>query len=191
MLSPQHLQQIDKTFAAIKVWYDGFEITDFDHLSDMMANAALLKKYHSIHSYSKILVNKASRTTVMATEISHYHKNGEAPPTGYLHWLVIRELEKDFGHILINPATLTSRLSEFFKIEEYDFQTNPEFSLRYHFSSNTPALAFEFATPERLKAIEKVDDLVIEVSGAKVFASCTHELKPADCVSLIGAVLHL
>ena len=192
MLNTEQLKQISKTYAAIKVWFDGFEQIDFNHLDDVMANAKMLKKFHSVHTHNQLLYNPEQKLSLIATEINHHHVNGISDAEhNQLHWLVIRELDKDYGHILIHPESFSHKLSEFFNVDEFDFQQNPEFSQRYHFSSTQPAKAYNFATPDRLRAIEKVNDLVIEINDNKLFASCTRELNSADCVNLVGVISHI
>lgn len=192
MLSLEQLKQINKTYSAIKIWFDGFEQIDFNHLSDVMANAKMLKEFHSVHTHNQLLYNAKQKLSLIATEINHNNIDDVSfDMNNKLHWLVIRELDKDYGHILIHPESFSQKLSEFFNVNEFDFQQNPEFSQRYHFSSTQPAKAFEFAKPERLRTIEKVNDLVIEINENKLYASCIRELNAADCVNLVGVISHI
>lgn len=185
MFTAEQLQKIDKTFAAIKVWFDGFVDTDLNNLEGMVNNAKMLLAYQSIYTHSHILHSSTQNTSIIATGLNTGTNDHE------LHWLAIRELKEDFGHILIKPDYLADKLAEFFDIALINPDNNPEFSVKYHFSSTDPARAIEFATPERIKVIEKVDDLMIEINQNMLIARCMRELKPADCVNLISVVSHL
>lgn len=185
MFTADQLQKIDKTYTAIKVWFDGFVEEDLAHLHKMVSNAKMLLSYQSVFTHKRILHNPRQNISILATGLNTGTDNHE------LHWLAIRELKDNFGNILIKPDYLSDKLAEFFDIALINPENNPEFSVKYHFSSTAPARAVEFATHERLKVIEKVDDLMIEVNENILIARCMRKLKPADCVNLVSVVSHL
>ncbi len=187
MFTPQQVEKVNKTFNALKVWFDGFVEADMNHLEGLVSNARMLKAYQSVYTHPRLLHNHEYRMTVIASGLMVNGKDTDHE----LHWLAIRELSENFGHILIKPDYLKDKLAEFFDIAAINPERNPEFSVKYHFSSTEPARAFDFATSDRLHKIEKVDDLMIEINGNMLIARSMRELNPADCVSLVSLVSHL
>lgn len=189
MLNPSQYEKIEKTFHAIKVWFDGFEEVGYDHIKDVMHNAETLKQYQHIYPHSKILYHAAQRLSIAAGSLNHLQSSNNASED--LHWMALREFDHDYGHLIIRPETLSDKLNEFFETVELDFDNSPAFSAKYYLTSNQPAKAFEFATPQRLSLIEKIDDLVMEVKSHTLIAQCNRQLNPADCINLLSVISHL
>lgn len=190
MLTQAQYEKIEKTFHAIKVWFDGFEEVDYQHIKDVVHNAETLKQHQNIHAYPKILYHAKQHLSVAAGSLHQFSTPSDGNVED-LHWMAVREMEQDFGHLIIRPETLSDKLNEFFETVELDFDNSPAFSAKYYLTSNQPAKAFEFATSQRLSLIEKIDDLVMEIKQRTLIAQCNRQLNPPDCINLISVISHL
>jgi len=172
MLSSSELDLLEEVLSQNKVLIDiGFDNPDNGIMEDI-TNSVLMKDYEDIQIYKSLKVSDSLYDTYITIVGITYSLTKGKYPARYSENQVIglKKLSRNYGHILIRPETFEDKVSELFIKSEIDFPDFPKFSFRYYCLADDEIKAKSFANPDRLRCIEKQNEILIDVNGDVLIA---------------------
>ena len=181
MLSSSELDLLEEVLSQNKDLIDiGFDNPDNGIMEDI-TNSVLMKDYEDIQIYKSLKVSDSLYDTYITIVGNTYSLTKGKYPARYSENQVIglKKLSRNYGHIFIRPETFEDKVSELFIKSEIDFPEFPKFSFRYYCLADDEIKAKTFANPDRLRCIEKQNEILIDVNGdvliAKFSRIITHD----------------
>jgi hypothetical protein len=172
MLSSSELDLLEEVLSQNKDLIDiGFDNPDNGIMEDI-TNSVLMKDYEDIQIYKSLKVSDSLYDTYITIVGITYSLTKGKYPARYSENQVIglKKLSRNYGHIFIRPETFEDKVSELFIKSEIDFPEFPKFSFRYYCLADDEIKAKTFANPDRLRCIEKQNEILIDVNGDVLIA---------------------
>jgi hypothetical protein len=172
MLSSSELDLLEEVLSQNKDLIDiGFDNPDNGIMEDI-TNSVLMKDYEDIQIYKSLKVSDSLYDTYITIVGNTYSLTKGKYPARYSENQVIglKKLSRNYGHIFIRPETFEDKVSELFIKSEIDFPEFPKFSFRYYCLADDEIKAKTFANPDRLRCIEKQNEILIDVNGDVLIA---------------------
>jgi hypothetical protein len=172
MLSSSELDLLEEVLSQNKDLIDiGFDNPDNGIMEDI-TNSVLMKDYEDIQIYKSLKVSDSLYDTYITIVGNTYSLTKGKYPARYSENQVIglKKLSRNYGHIFIRPETFEDKVSELFIKSEIDFPEFPKFSFRYYYLTDDEIKAKSFANPDRLRCIEKQNEILIDVNGDVLIA---------------------
>jgi hypothetical protein len=167
MLKGSEIDSVEEILSQFKDRIDlGFENKDNENeILGYLNNSVLMKDYEDIYIYKLVKISDSIYDTyLLVVQVSYTIRRGKFP-TGYSEPQIVglKKLSRNYGKIFIRPETFEDKVSELFIKSEIDFPDSPKFSFRYYCLTDDEIKARSFATQDRLKSIEKQNEILIEV----------------------------
>ena len=172
MLSSSELDLLVEVLSQNKDLIDiGFDNPDNGLMEDI-TKSVLMKDYEDIQIYKSLKVSDSLYDTYITIVGNTYSLTKGKYPARYSENQVIglKKLSRNYGHIFIRPETFEDKVSELFIKSEIDFPEFPKFSFRYYCLADDEIKAKTFANPDRLRCIEKQNEILIDVNGDVLIA---------------------
>jgi hypothetical protein len=154
---------------------------------DILEKSGILNDYSSITYFNSCLVTETGVSAHFIIADVGYTSNKSKYTTVYSEpqAIIVKNIDFDYGHILIRPESLGDKLSEIFSRAEMDFPENNRFSSKYYVQSEKPETARSFFNNSRMSLIEQHDGLFIEIMGNFLIAKYIKILNVEDCRLLL------
>jgi hypothetical protein len=174
MLSGNEVDLLEEVFSQNKDLIDvGSDNPDSDkEILEIISYSALLKDYEDLQIYRSLKVSDSLYDTYIIIVGVAYSLTKGKYSARYSETQIIglKKLNRNYGHIFIRPETFEDKVSELFVKSEIDFPDFPKFSFRYYCLADDEIKAKSFANPDRLRCIEKQNEILIDVNGDVLIA---------------------
>jgi hypothetical protein len=189
MLSSSEIDLLEEIFSQNTDLIDiGFNSSDSENeILSYLNNSLLMKEYDAfqIHKLAKFS-DSNYETYIIIIEVDYSISRGKYPSRFTENQIIgLKKLNRAYGNIFIRPETFEDKVSKLFIKSEIDFPDYPKFSLRYFFTADTEFNAKLFATSERLKCIEKQNEIKIVVNEDVLISKFSRIITYEDCTSMI------
>jgi hypothetical protein len=191
MLNAQEIKFIDSITSRNEnqLIEDHEQADEFDFF-EQLEQSNIIRAYASTYFYKSFQINNIATTAklffvqasyIVYSQRSRYHQNE-------LHLIGVKKLSKNYGEIEIRPEKIKDKINELIHPTEIDFEEFPKFSRKYFMLASNQELAKDFASKERIRAIENHKDLFIEIRGNLFIAKFARIVDDSDFNSMMKII---
>ncbi len=194
MLNTEKSKLIEKSFKAVGAWFEDYtavHLNDENILNDQLDTLGYLRN-HPKETYPQLLYNDKLKTAFALTKLAFNDEQrvGLTEPDGD-YGLIIKDLKNNYGHIKMNPTTLTDAIDNVIGAGDLRFTAYPKFEEQYLVKSNSPALASSFFTPKRIGLFETLGNVKLIINRNTLLARIEDTDNHSDWLHLLNLAAHL